>query len=70
MLENRRELTAHQRSALVTFHLGVLGKRLSTREIAQLTGVTERGALYLLHRISGTDVPLAFAHGQWYIISD
>lgn len=65
-----RELTAHQRSALVMYHFAVLGKRMSTRDVALLVGVSERGALYILHRISGADVPLAFMHGQWFLLRD
>lgn len=62
------EWTAHQRSALVVFHLGVLGKRMTTAEIAALVGVTTRGALYIMHRVSGTDIPIAFLHGKWLML--
>lgn len=66
----RRELTAHMRSALVVFHLGVLGKHMTTKEIAALVGVSERGSLYILHRISATDVPLAYVRGKWFMLKD
>lgn len=66
--EIKCDLTTIQRTALVMFHLGVLNRRLSTSDVADLTGVTDRGALYIMHMISGThEVPLVFAHGKWYL---
>lgn len=67
---DKRELTTIQRTALVMYHMAVLGKRLSTRDVASITGVTERGALYIMHMISGTKVPLAFSHGEWHLLDD
>jgi len=65
-----RGMTTIQRTALIMFHLTALGKRLSTADVARLAGVSERGGLYIMHRISGADVPLAFAHGKWYLMLD
>jgi hypothetical protein len=68
---HQRDLTTIQRTALVMHHLGVLRRRLSTSDVAELTGVTDRGALYIMHMISGTyDVPLAFSHGRWFLLFD
>lgn len=65
------EMTTIQRTALLVYHLAVLGKRMTTGEVAQLVGVSERGALYIMHRISGThEVPLAYVHGQWFLLKD
>lgn len=62
------DLTTIQRTALVMYHIGVRRKRLSTSEVADITGVTDRGALYIMHMISGMhEVPLVFAHGKWYL---
>lgn len=64
----RNDLTTIQRTALVMYHIGVRRKRLSTSDVARITGVTDRGALYIMHMISGThEVPLVFAHGKWYL---
>lgn len=71
MSDARADLTTIQRTALVMYQIGVLRKRLSTSEVADLTGVTDRGALYIMHMISGIhQVPLAFAHGHWFLLED
>lgn len=62
------EMTTIQRTALVMYHLAVLRLRLSTTDVARITGVSDRGALYIMHKISGTSVPLAFVHGEWYLL--
>lgn len=71
MSDERDDLTTIQRTALVMYQIGVLRKRLSTSDVADLTGVTDRGALYIMHMISGThEVPLAFAHGRWFLLTE
>ncbi len=69
-MDKEREMTTIQRTALVMYNLGVLRKRLCTNEVARITGVTDRGARYIMHMISGTNVPLAFLHGEWFLAGD
>jgi len=44
-------LTAQERAALVAWALAK-GRRLTTRQVSDLTGLEMRGALHLLHRMS------------------
>jgi hypothetical protein len=43
--------TPQERAGMVVWHLAQ-GEGMRTRDVAALTGLTRRGALYLMHRLS------------------
>lgn len=45
------EFTSQERAGLVVWHLAQ-GEGIRTRDVAAMTGLTHRGALYLMHRLS------------------
>ncbi len=53
-----------ERVAVIVF-LICKGRRFSTRDVAQLCGVTQRGAYAIMARISRV-LPLALLNGEWY----
>jgi alkylated DNA nucleotide flippase Atl1 len=57
-------LTVSERVALVVLELAT-GKRLTTRQVAELCGISRQGAWLLLCRISRV-VPLGYGDGVWY----
>jgi len=63
------ELLAQQRAAIIVYHLGVLGRCYTTEEIAALVGLSYRGALYLMDKMSGIErVPVVKVDGKWMIL--
>jgi hypothetical protein len=68
-VECPEELTSQQRSAILVYHFVVYGAKLTTQECADLIGLTERGALYLLDILSSTHgLPLAKIDGRWMML--
>jgi hypothetical protein len=63
-----REYTAVQRGVLVMYWL-MLGFRLRTRDVARLTGMSQRGAFDLLVNMS-VSVPIYEEHGEWQVCDD
>jgi alkylated DNA nucleotide flippase Atl1 len=57
-------LTVSERVALVVLELAT-GKRLTTRQVADLCGISRQGAWLLLCRISRV-VPLGYGDGVWF----
>jgi hypothetical protein len=63
------DLSSQQRAAIVMYHLGTLGHCYTTEEIAALVGLTYRGALYLMDKMSGIErVPVVKVDGKWMIL--
>jgi len=69
-VEYPAELLSQQRAALVVYHLGVLGRCYTTEEIAALVGLSHRGALYLMEKLSGIyGVPVTqLDDGRWLML--
>ena len=64
------ELLAQQRSAIIVYHLGVLGRCYTTEEIAALVGLSYRGALYLMDKLSGIErLPVVKIDGKWLMLA-
>ena len=59
--------TATGRSAIVAIALSK-GARLTTREVACMTGLSRYGAYALLCRLC-YDLPLTSVNGRWFLIS-
>lgn len=55
-------LTSQERAARVAWHLA-RGRRLTTKQVAEMTGLSMRGALHLLHRMSRV-LPI-YQDGDW-----
>ncbi len=64
MVEHPHELSPQQRAALLVYHLCALGRRYTTAEVAAALGLTPRGALYLLERLSGV-LPIVQDGQRW-----
>ena len=62
-MANRREWNAHQRAGQVTYWL-VQGRKLSTAEIARLTGLSWDGAKFMMEMLSGL-LPIVYADDKW-----
>lgn len=60
------DYAAQERAALVTF-LVVTGAELTTAEIAERVGITPRGALLIMDKISRV-VPVYQYGGRWRIL--
>lgn len=67
-MANRREWNAHQRAGQVTFWL-VQGRKMSTAEIARLTGLSWDGAKFMMEMLSGL-LPILYADDKWQWIED
>lgn len=63
------EWTAHMRSGVATFWL-LEGNRLTTAQIAQLTGLTWDGAKYMLTNMSLVLPIVEDDQGRWYWMRD
>lgn len=64
------DLVAQQRAAIIIYHLGVLGRCYTTDEIAVLVGLSYRGALHLMDKLSGIErLPMAKLNGKWMILT-
>lgn len=59
----RADWNAHQRGAWVILALWQ-GSRLSNRDVARLTGMTRRGANYMMETLSAL-FPLVVEDGKW-----
>lgn len=57
--------TPTERTALIVLALAA-GKRLTTRQVAEMCGISQHGAWALLCRISAV-APLALYGGEWYL---
>ena len=62
-MANQREWNAHQRAGQVTFWL-VQGRKMSTAEIARLTGLSWDGAKFMMEMLSGL-LPIVCADNKW-----
>ena len=62
-MANRREWNAHQRAGQVTYWL-VQGRKMSTAEIAHLTGLSWDGAKFMMEMLSGR-LPIVYAGEKW-----
>ena len=62
-VENQREWNAHQRAGQVTYWL-MQGRKLSTAEIARLTGLSWDGAKFMMEMLSGP-LPIVCADNEW-----
>lgn len=67
-IANRREWNAHQRAGQVTFWL-VQGRKMSTAEIARLTGLSWDGAKFMMEMLSGL-LPIVFIDDRWQWFED
>ena len=63
-VQKRGELAAQERAALTLWLL--LQSPMSTAEVAQRCGMSDRGALSMIHKMSRV-VPVAYEAGRWYI---
>lgn len=61
------ERDAHSRAGLVMYHL-CLRRRLTTRQIMTMTGLTRQGVEYLMNNLSILPVGLACIDGYWQLI--
>lgn len=66
-IEFTEDLVAQQRAAIVIYHLGVLGKKYTTSEIATLTGITHGGAARLMDKLSCV-LPILKLDGKWMVL--
>lgn len=62
-VENQREWNAHQRAGQVTYWL-VQGRKMSTAEIARLTGLSWDGAKFMMEMLSGL-LPIVYSDDKW-----
>lgn len=60
------EMISTERVALVVKHL-MLGDRLTTAEVARMTGLERTGAYRLLTKVS-TVLSLTQENGRWYVL--
>lgn len=60
---DREVLTSWARGGMVVLYLQQ-GSRLTTREIAQLTSITRRGAQYMMDALTLV-FPIVFEQGKW-----
>lgn len=68
-VEFTEDLVAQQRSAIIIYHLGVLGRCYTTQEIAELVGITRQGAAILMDKLSGIHgVPVVRIDGKWLML--
>jgi hypothetical protein len=63
-VENQREWNAHQRAGQVTYWL-VKGRKMSTAEIARLTGLSWDGAKFMMEMLSGL-LPIVYSDDKWH----
>jgi hypothetical protein len=63
-MADQREWNAHQRAGQVTFWL-VQGRRMSTAEIARLTGLSWDGAKFMMEMLSGL-LPIVYSDDKWH----
>ena len=61
-----KELTAQERAAMVTYDI-IMGRQLTTLEIARRIGITNMGAWKLMQRVSRV-VPVYQDEGRWRIL--
>lgn len=61
--ERRHEMNAHQRGAWCALWLWQ-GSKLSTRDIARLTGITPQGAHKMMTLLAGS-LPITLENGLW-----
>lgn len=65
------DLITTQRVALAVHHLGCLGEVMTTRQVADLVGLSYHGARKMLEKISGAHshdgvgIPLVELDGYW-----
>jgi hypothetical protein len=62
------EMSAQQRAGLVVW-LMARGHSFTTLEIAQITGLSRRGALDMMNRLC-VQVPIKFEHSRWQLLAD
>lgn len=62
------EMTPQQRAGLVVWLLG-RGHSFTTMEIARITGLTDRGASYMMEGLS-RNLPLVFEHSRWKLLTE
>lgn len=63
------EMTAQQRAALITVRL-IAGERMTTRQVTDICGYTNRGAaLFLMDNLSMI-LPLCYDDKEWYLLTD
>ena len=63
-----KEMSAQQRAGLVVW-LMARGHVFTTLEIAQITGLSRRGAQDMMDRLCG-QVPIVFEHSRWRLLTD
>jgi len=63
-MQSLAELTAQERAGLIAWLLA-FGAHLTTREIAELTGLTQPGAWYLMMRLSRVVGIFCNDEGKW-----
>jgi hypothetical protein len=61
--DSRRDWNAHQRGGWIVLCLWQ-GAKLSNKDAARLTGITRRGAQYMMETLSAT-FPIVFVGGFW-----
>lgn len=62
------EMSAQQRAALITWLL-TRGHSFTTLEVAQITGLSRRGAADMMNKMC-SQIPLIFEHSRWKLLSD
>jgi len=62
---DNRDFATTERITFIIWSM-TLGAKLTTREIAQLLGITPKGAYMMLCR-SSRAIPLVFENGRWYV---
>lgn len=63
---DNRDFATTERISFIIWSM-TLGAKLTTREIAQLLGITRAGAYLMLCR-SSRAIPLVFENGRWSVI--
>lgn len=66
--DRRREWNSHVRGAYIAIWLKG-GSKLSTREIAELTGLSKQGVEFMLDILSGS-MPITRIDGKWQWIEE
>ena len=66
--ECENEMSAQQRAGLVVWLLG-RGHAFTTLEIAQIAGLSRRGAADMMVRLSGK-LPIVCEHSRWKLLVD
>lgn len=61
-------MSAQQRAGLVVW-LMARGHVFTTLEIAQITGLSRRGAQDMMDRLAG-QLPITFEHSRWRLFTD